>query len=102
MRHSRSQVLIVSLLLLFSTSCKKSDSSSAGSPAPATAAAPAAPAASSVATPVAPATPPPPFSPAQKIGMFAYPKNNQGNDQQLRDEYDCYTTVQQQTGINPD
>jgi hypothetical protein len=34
--------------------------------------------------------------------MFAYPKNNQSNDQQLRDEYDCYTTVQQQTGINPD
>jgi hypothetical protein len=34
--------------------------------------------------------------------MFAYPKNNQSNDQQLRDEYDCYTTVQQQTGIDPD
>ena len=34
--------------------------------------------------------------------MFAYPKNNQSSDQQLRDEYDCYTLVQQQTGINPD
>jgi uncharacterized protein HemX len=34
--------------------------------------------------------------------MFAYAKNNQSNDQQLRDEYDCYTSVQQQTGINPD
>jgi hypothetical protein len=34
--------------------------------------------------------------------MFVYPRNNQSNDQQLRDEYACYTTVQQQTGINPD
>jgi hypothetical protein len=97
-RHSQLKVLSVSLLLLFSAACKKSDSSGSGSPAPATAVAPAAP----PATPAEPATPPPPFSEAQKIGMFAYPKNNQGNDQQLRDEYDCYTTVQQQTGINPD
>ena len=37
--------------------------------------------------------PPPPFSAAQKIGMFAYARNNQSNDQRLRDEYDCYTTV---------
>jgi hypothetical protein len=34
--------------------------------------------------------------------MFAYPKNKQTSEQQLRDEYDCYTEVQQQTGINPD
>ncbi len=102
MRHSRLQVLSVSLLLLFSAACKKSDSSGAGSPAPATAAAPAVPVATPAATPAAPTTPPPPFSAAQKVGMFAYPKNNQSNDQQLRDEYDCYTTVQQQTGINPD
>jgi hypothetical protein len=88
MRRRTLQVLSLSLLFLLSTACKKSDS----------AAAPAAtaPAAS------APATPPPPFDAAQKIGMFAYPKNNQSNDQQLRDEYDCYNTVQQQTGINPD
>jgi hypothetical protein len=34
--------------------------------------------------------------------MFAYPKNNQSQGQQLTDEYACYTEVQQQTGINPD
>ena len=34
--------------------------------------------------------------------MFVYPRNNQSNDQQLTDEYACYTQVQQQTGINPD
>ena len=52
--------------------------------------------------PAAPSMPVPSFSAAQKIGMFAYPKNNQSSDQQLRDEYDCYTLVQQQTGINPE
>ena len=46
--------------------------------------------------------PPPPFSAAQKLGMLAFPKNNQSQDQQLRDEYDCYGMVQQQTGINPE
>src|SRR6266581_1162301 len=88
MRHSRFQVLGILLLLLLSAACTKSDSASAASPA--------------AATPAAPATPPPSFSAAQKIGMFAYAKNNQSNDQQLRDEHDCYTSVQQQTGINPD
>jgi len=34
--------------------------------------------------------------------MFAYAKNNQNNEHQPRDEYDCDTQVQQQTGINPD
>jgi hypothetical protein len=86
MRHSRLQVLCILLPLLLIAGCKKSDSGSPGS----------------AATPAAPATPPPSFSAAQKIGMFAYAKNNQSNDQQLRDEYDCYTTVEQQTGINPD
>jgi hypothetical protein len=97
MRNSRFQVLGISLLLIVGVGCKKSDSSNAGSPA-----APAAPAASAATSPAPPATPPPSFSAAQKIGMFAYPKNNQNNDQQLRDEYDCYASVQQQTGINPD
>jgi hypothetical protein len=46
--------------------------------------------------------PPPTFSAAQKINMFAYPKNNQTRDQQLRDELDCYNLSQQQSGVNPD
>ena len=33
--------------------------------------------------------------------MFVYPKANQTHDQQLIDESDCYNSVQQQTGINP-
>jgi Glycine-zipper domain len=111
MRHSRFQAQGILFLLLLSTACKKSDSGnpqSAANPAPASQAAPATQAAAPAPQPApatqaaAPAGPPPPFSAAQKIGMFAYPKNNQSNDQQLRDEYDCYTTVQQQTGINPD
>jgi uncharacterized protein YcfJ len=89
MRHSSLSVLTLLLLLLLSGACKKSDSSSSSSSA--------APSAQAV-----PATPAPSFSAAQKIGMFAYAKNNQSNDQQLRDEYDCYTQVQQQIGINPD
>jgi hypothetical protein len=88
MRHRKLHVLGISLLFLLSAACKKTDSA-------------ATPAATAPAASV-PATPPPAFSAAQKIGMFAYAKNNQTNDQQLRDEYDCYTTVQQQTGINPD
>jgi hypothetical protein len=50
----------------------------------------------------APLPPPPTFSAAQKINMFAYPKNNQNRDQQLRDELDCYNLSQQQSGVNPD
>lgn len=88
MSHRRFQVLGISLLFLVSTACKKSDSAEAP--------------AASTPTASAPATPLPPFDAAQKIGMFAYAKNNQSNDQQLRDGYDCYNTVQQQTGINPD
>jgi hypothetical protein len=34
--------------------------------------------------------------------MFVYPKNAQTHDQQLIDELDCYTQVQQQTGFNPE
>ena len=87
MRPSSLWVLSFLLLILLSGACKKSDTSGT---------------ASSAAAPAVPATPAPSFSAAQKIGMFAYAKNNQSNDQQLRDEYDCYTQVQQQTGINPD
>ena len=69
MRHRKIQILSISLLFLLSTGCKKSDSAAAAVPS----------------TPIAsaPTMPPPPFSAAQKIGMFAYPKNNQSNDQQL-------------------
>ncbi len=90
------QTFSLLFLLLMSEGCKKSDS---GTPAPAVT-----PTATPVAAPapVVPAAPPPPFSAAQKIGMFVYPKNNQTNDQQLTEEYACYTQVQQQTGINPD
>src|SRR6266566_9419572 len=51
--------------------------------------------------PPQPTQPVPTFSAAQTIGMFVYPKANQTHDRQLIDESDCYNTVQQQTGINP-
>jgi hypothetical protein len=92
MNHRKFKALGISLVFLLGTACKKTEPA-----APAPAATPvAAPA------PAVPATPPPPFSAAQKLGMFAYPQNNQSHDQQLTDEYACYTSVQQQTGINPD
>ncbi len=98
MRHSRYQALTVVFLLLLSEGCKKSPVSSE-SPAPVATPAPV----QTAPVPAAePAVPPPSFSAAQKIGMFAYPRNNQSHDQQLTDEYACYTAVQQQTGINPD
>ena len=40
-------------------------------------------------------------SPAKNIDLFAYPKNQQNADQQLKDENDCYGSVRQQTGIDP-
>ena len=107
----RFQILLgISLLLLLGAACKKSGSGSTETTATPAANSPAvtqpAPAANSPAAtqpaPAAPAAPLPTFSAAKKIGMFAYPKNNQSSDQQLRDEYDCYTLVQQQTGINPE
>jgi len=96
MRNSSFQLLSVLLLLLAGASCKKSDSGGAGATA------------ATVGTSTTPnqtaasALPVPSFSAAQKLGMFAYPKNNQDKEQQLRDEYDCYASVQQQTGINPE
>jgi hypothetical protein len=93
MRHARWQVLSILFLLLLSEGCRRSISGSAEQPA--TTATP-------VAAPAAPVPPPPPFSAAQKLGMFAYGRNSQSHDQQLRDEYDCYTQVQQQTGICAD
>ena len=40
-------------------------------------------------------------SPAQSIGMFAYPKNQQSADKQLEDENQCFASAKQQTGIDP-
>lgn len=40
-------------------------------------------------------------SPAKSIGMYAYPKNQQSADQQLKDENDCFASAKQQSGIDP-
>lgn len=40
-------------------------------------------------------------SPAARLGMFPYPKNNQSPAQQQKDESDCYSWAKQQTGIDP-
>jgi hypothetical protein len=40
------------------------------------------------------------WSPAQSIGMFAFPKNGQSADQQLKDESECYGLAKQRTGID--
>lgn len=42
----------------------------------------------------------PAWSPAQTIGMFAFPKNGQSADQQLKDESECYGMAKQRTGID--
>src|SRR5690349_10303436 len=41
------------------------------------------------------------WSPAKSIGMFAYPRNQQNSDQQLKDESDCYGSAKQNSGIDP-
>lgn len=43
----------------------------------------------------------PAFSPAKSIGMFAYPKNQQNADQQLKDESQCYGSAKQHTSFDP-
>jgi hypothetical protein len=40
-------------------------------------------------------------SPAKSIGLFAFPKNQQTADQQLKDENECYGSAKQQTGVDP-
>lgn len=40
-------------------------------------------------------------SPAARLGMFPYPKNNQTAAQQQKDENECYAWAKQQTGIDP-
>jgi hypothetical protein len=78
-------VLVVGSLMI---GCKRNAADNTAQPSPAAAS--------------QPAKPVPTFSAARKIGMFVYPKNGQNNDQQLTDELDCYNSVQQQTGIDPD
>jgi hypothetical protein len=85
------------LALFLADGCKRTE---APTPAPQPAAVPAS-TVPPVPTTVAPTTPVPTFSAAQTIGMFVYPKASQTHDQQLIDESDCYNSVQQQTGIDP-
>lgn len=40
-------------------------------------------------------------SPAKSVGMFAFPKNGQNAETQLRDENECYAAAKQQSGTNP-
>jgi hypothetical protein len=40
-------------------------------------------------------------TPAKSIGIYAYPKNQQNSDQQLKDENDCYGSAKQQSGVDP-
>ncbi len=40
-------------------------------------------------------------SPAAKLGVFPYPKNNQSAAQQQKDENECYGWAKQTTGIDP-
>ncbi len=41
------------------------------------------------------------FSPSKAIGLFAYPKDKQSADQQLKDESECYGSAQERTGVDP-
>jgi OmpA family protein len=41
------------------------------------------------------------WTPAKSIGMYAYPKNHQSSEQQLKDESQCYGAAKQQTGVDP-
>lgn len=40
-------------------------------------------------------------STAKSIGMFAYPKNKQTPDQQMKDENECFASAKQQSGVDP-
>jgi hypothetical protein len=42
-----------------------------------------------------------PKSPSAKIGLFVYPQKDQTPEQQAKDENACYSSAQQQTGIDP-
>jgi hypothetical protein len=49
----------------------------------------------------APAQTAPAWSPSKDIGVFAFPRNGQNADQQLKDESECYGAAKQATGIDP-
>src|SRR5262249_2081647 len=87
-------LMVVSVCLTISLAACKGNKGSAESAAPQ-------PAVAST-VPATPAKPVPSFSAAKKIGVLVFGKTNQSNDQQLTDELDCYDTVEQQTGINPE
>jgi hypothetical protein len=38
---------------------------------------------------------------AASVGLFAYPRQNQGHEQQSKDESECFSAARQQTGIDP-
>ncbi len=38
---------------------------------------------------------------ASQLGVFVYPKNNQDQGQQAKDENECYNSAKQQSGIDP-
>lgn len=38
---------------------------------------------------------------AKSIGMYAYPKNQQSADQQVKDENECFASAKQQSGVDP-
>lgn len=41
------------------------------------------------------------LSPAQSIDLFAFPKNGQSRDQQLKDESECYGLARERTELDP-
>lgn len=43
----------------------------------------------------------PAWSPAQSIGTFAFARNGQSTNQQVRDEIDCYGMAKERTGFDP-
>jgi len=52
-------------------------------------------------TATSPATPGSASSPAQSIDLFAFPRNGQSQDQQLKDESACYQMAKERTGLDP-
>lgn len=53
------------------------------------------------ATSPSPAAPGSASSPAQSIDLFAFPRNGQTQDQQLKDESECYRMAKERTGLDP-
>jgi hypothetical protein len=49
----------------------------------------------------APTEKPEATTPAKSLGVFPYPKNNQTDEQQLKDENECYSSAKEKTGIDP-